>query len=142
MSFTIEGGVKKVYACNDCGWCQIEKHFVSSGDGLNCTLCNGAAEQIEEIQPSTGMSNFKYRELLERLEEDAAGVGAATVANIEQHFEEGDNFRDAAEAGYREMEFDDLIAVDGVGQASAKEIALTIADEEGWEDGAIFEFNR
>jgi len=139
MSFTIEGGVKKVYACNDCGWCQIEKHF---GDDKTCLMCGGEGRKVQEIQPSTGMSNFKYRELLERLEEDAAGVGAATVANIEQHFEEGDNFRDAAEAGYREMEFDDLIAVDGVGQASAKEIALTIADEEGWEDGAIFEFNR
>jgi hypothetical protein len=137
MSFTIEGGVKKVYACNDCGWCQIEKHF---GEEQTCLMCGGDGRKVEEIQPSTGMSNFKYRELLERLEEDAAGVGAATVANIEQHFEEGDNFRDAAEAGYREMEFDDLIAVDGVGQASAKEIALTIADEEGWENGAIFQF--
>lgn len=86
------------------------------------------------------MSSFKYRELLERLKEDAAGVGGATVANIEQHFEEGEDFRDAAEAGYQEMKFDDLKAVDGVGHASAKEIALTIADEEGWENGAIFQF--
>ena len=140
MSFNIEGGVRKVYSCTECGWCQTEKHFVSSSDDLQCGLCGGPAEKIEEIQPSTGMSSFKYRELLERLKEDAAGVGGATVANIEQHFEEGEDFRDAAEAGYQEMKFDDLKAVDGVGHASAKEIALTIADEEGWENGAIFQF--
>jgi NAD-dependent DNA ligase len=86
------------------------------------------------------MSDFKYRGLLTSLEEEADGVGSATIANIEQHFEEGDDFLDAAEAAYQEMEYDDLLAIDGVGEASAKSIALTMADKEGWEDGAIFEF--
>lgn len=137
MSFTIEGRAKEVYACKNCGWCQIEKHF---GDDTTCLMCGGDGHKVQEIQPSTGMSSFKYRQLLERLEEDAAGVGAATVENIEQHFEEGDDFLDAAEVAHQEMEYDDLLAVDGVGEASAKEIALTIADEEEWENGAIFEF--
>jgi ERCC4-type nuclease len=84
------------------------------------------------------MSALKYQQLLARLEDDATGVGAGTVANIRDHFESGDDFLDAAEVAYQEMEFDALEAVDGIGQSSAKEIGLTIADEEGWSDGALF----
>jgi hypothetical protein len=136
VSFDIKGGTQTVYSCENCGWCQTEKHF---GEGQACLLCGGDGNKISEIQPSVGMSDFKYRELLTRLEEDSDGVGSTTVENIEEHFDEGDDFLDAAEAAYQEMEYDGLTAVKGVGDASAKSIALTMAEREGWENGAIFE---
>lgn len=102
-------------------------------------MCGGPAQKVREIQPSVGMSDFKYRKLLAALEESADGVGAATVENIEQHFDEGDDFLDAAEVAHQERELGELKSVDGVGEASAKSIALTIADHEGWDDGAIFQ---
>lgn len=135
MSFDIKGGTETIYSCEDCGWCQTEKHF---GEGQTCLMCGGDGQKIREIQPSVGMSDFKYRELLAALNENADGVGDTTVENIEQHFEEGDDFLDAAEAAHQERELGELQSVDGVGEASAKSIALTIADSEGWEDGAIF----
>lgn len=140
MSFTITGGVTEVWQCTECGWCQSKKHFPTGEDGIECHLCHSSAEKIEEIEPTQGMSDFKYRELLTTLEEETSGVGAATVENIRQHFEEGNEFRDAAKSAHQKMETDSLEAVSGVGQSSAKAIALTIADEEGWENGAIFEF--
>jgi hypothetical protein len=137
MSFNIKGGTEEVWSCVECSWCQTKKHF---GEGPTCLMCGGEGEKISEIEPSVGMSDFKYRELLTSLKENADGVGAGTVENIESHFEEGDDFLDAAEAAHQEMEMSALEAVDGVGSASAKQIALTIADKEGWEDGAIFQF--
>ena len=140
MSFTIKGGTTEVWQCEDCGWCQTKKHFAASGGSISCLLCGSAASVIDEIEETVGMSEFKYRELLSALEEDADGVGAATVSNIEQHFDDGDDFLDAAEQAYKELDTDALKAVDGIGQASAKEIGLTIAEVEDWDDGAIFEF--
>jgi ERCC4-type nuclease len=135
MSFTINGAVEDVYSCDECSYCSTEKHFRDDG---SCVLCNGSSTKISEIEPTTGMSDFKYRQLQELLEEDAAGVGATTVENITEHFDEGQDFLDAAEAAYQEMELAELEAVDGVGNASAKEIALTVAEHESWEDGALF----
>lgn len=135
MSFNIKGGVEEVWTCDSCTYCSTKKHF---REGPACPLCDISAHKIGEQEPNTGMSDFKYRRLLDDLREDADGVGAATVENIEQHFEEGDDFLDAAEAAYQEMELDTLKAVEGVGQASVKTIALTIAESEGWENGALF----
>jgi len=140
MSFTIDGASETVYKCDECGWSQTARHFVSSGDNLACTMCGGQPSKQREIQPSVGMSDFKYRELLAALDESADGVGATTVENIETHFESGDDFLKAAEAAYQELEYEALEAVTGIGRASAKEIALTIAAEQGWENGAIFQF--
>ncbi len=137
MSFDIKGGTEEVWSCTECSWCCTKKHFT---DDSTCVFCGGDGEKISEIQPSVGMSDFKYRQLLTQLNEAADGVGDTTVENIEQHFEEGDDFLDAAEIAYQEMEYDDLLAVNGVGEASAKSIALTIADHEDWDDGAIFQF--
>jgi hypothetical protein len=72
------------------------------------------------------------------LAEDASGVGSTTIDNIRGHFEEGDDFLDAAEDAYQDSEMSALEAVDGVGTARAKTIALTIADAESWEGGALF----
>jgi hypothetical protein len=135
MSFDIEGATQDVLMCEECHWCQTKKHFA---DGPSCTMCGGSGEKIDEVQPTVGMTDFKYRELLAALEEDADGVGAGTVENIEQHFEEGDDFLDAAEAAYMEVELSGLTDVDGVGNSSAKQIALTIADREDWDEGGLF----
>jgi hypothetical protein len=138
MSFDIDGAVQTVYSCDSCGWCQIEKHFASGGDGLRCTMCNSPATAIDEITERAGMSDFRYRQLLDELEENASGVGSATVESIEQHFEDGDDFLDAVEAAYQEIELAELEAVDGVGTQSAKEIATTVAAHEDWDNGALF----
>jgi len=135
MSFDITGGTEEVWSCDECSYCSTEKHFHEDG---TCVLCNSSSTKISEIEPSVGMSDFKYRQLLDTLAEDASGVGRATIDNISEHFEEGDDFLDAAEAAYQDSELSALEAVDGVGDASAKEIALTIADSESWEGGALF----
>lgn len=137
MSFDIKGAVQEIFTCSDCTYCSTERHFI---DGEHCPLCRSDAEKIGEQEPNLGISDFKYRQLLDRVEDDADGVGSATVENIEQHFDEGDDFLDAAEVAYREMEFDELTDVSGIGEQSAKSIALTIAEAEGWEDGALFVF--
>jgi len=142
MAFTItdsDGNVtEEVWSCTECIWLSTKRHCKSTDDGPACVLCGSPCKKSKTITKSTGMSDFKYRELLSHLEEDADGVGAATVENIQEYFEEGDDFLDAAEAAHQEMELGELQSVDGVGEASAKSIALTIADEEGWENGAIF----
>lgn len=134
MSFDITGGTEEVWSCQECSYCSTKRHF---RDGPSCVLCDGDAEKINEIQPSSGMSDFKYRMLLSDLEEDADGVGSATVDSIRDYFD-GDDLLDAAEAAYQEVDLSELKEVNGVGESSAKQIALTIAETEGWEDGALF----
>lgn len=135
MSFNISGGVTEVWRCTECGWCQIKANFKP---GPSCVMCDGAGEKMREQESTTGMSNFAYRQLLDEVEEHASGVGAATVDNIEQHFDDGNNFLDAAEDAYQEMDYDTLKEVSGIGTESAKQIALTVADYESWEGGALF----
>jgi Holliday junction resolvasome RuvABC DNA-binding subunit len=98
-------------------------------------LCNAPAQPIDEIEQSTGMSSFKYRELLDYLEEDVQGVGTGTTLSLDNYFENGDDFLDAAEAAYQERAYDCLTAVDGVGEATAESIALGLAEKEGWSGG-------
>jgi len=85
------------------------------------------------------MSNFGYRQLLKTLEQNTDGVGSATVNNIEQHYDNPDNFLSAAKKAYQEMEFEELKQVNGVGDETVKNIALTVADEQEWDNGAIFQ---
>jgi len=139
MKFNIEGRTQTVYACNDCGWCQIKKNFIKNGQELACGLCKGPADPVDEIQHSTGMSNFGYRQLLKTLEQNTDGVGSATVNNIEQHYDNPDNFLSAAKKAYQEMEFEELKQVNGIGDETVQNIALTVADEQEWDNGAIFQ---
>jgi len=139
MKFNIEGRTQTVYSCNDCGWCQIKKNFITNGQEIACGLCKGPADPVDEIQHSTGMSNFGYRQLLETLEQNTDGVGSATVNNIEQHYDNPDNFLSAAKKAYQEMYFEELKQVNGVGDETVKNIALTVADEQEWDNGAIFQ---
>ena len=129
--------IREVWSCTECIYCSTKKHF---SDGPSCPLCFSDATKIEEQEQTLGMSEFEYRKILTIIEEEASGVGAATVTNIENHFENGDDFVDAAEVAYKQLALDDLQSVKGVGKSSAKEIALTVADDQGWEDGAIFTY--
>lgn len=137
MKFNIEGGVEEIYSCTECMYVSTKKHFPES---MECPLCFNNSEKINEIEETVGMADFKYRKLLDKLEEDAAGVGSSTVESIENHFDDGDDFLDAAEQAYKELELSALTEVSGVGESSGKEIGLTMAEEEGWEEGAIFQF--
>lgn len=144
FTFTNDEGnvVQEVWTCTECTYISLKKHFRSSESNPACPMCRSPATKERMVEQSAGMSDFKYRQLRQQLNEAADGVGSATIANIEQHFEDGDDFLDATERAYRKMEYDGLMAVDGVGQSSAKSIALTIAAHEGWENGAIFAMGR
>lgn len=142
MSFTItdsDGNItKEIWSCTECIWRSTKKHCRSTEGGQLCGFCHSPCEKVKTITKSTGMSDFKYKELLTVLKEDASGVGDTTVTNIENHFESGDEFLESAEDAYTELDMSALTEVSGVGKASAKQIALTIADEQGWENGALF----
>jgi len=135
MSFTINSGTTTVWSCTECCYCSTKRHFAKSDDTVLCILCNAPAQPIEEIEQSTGMSSFKYRQLLDYLEEEVQGVGTGTKLSLDNHFENGDDFLDAAEAAYRERAYERLTAVDGVGEATAERIALGLAEKEGWSGG-------
>jgi len=135
MSFTINGGTTTVWSCTECGYCSTKRHFAESDDTVLCILCNSSAQPIDEIEQSTGMSSFKYRQLLDYLEDEVRGVGTGTKLSLDNHFENGDDFLDAAEAAYQERAYERLTVVDGVGEATAERIVLGLAEKEGWSGG-------
>lgn len=146
MGFTItdsDGNItKEVWTCTECTYLSTKRHFRSGEDGPNCVMCNAPAKKQRTISKQAGMSAFKYRMLLDYLEDEVTGVGSGTVSSIESHFESGDDFIDAAEAAYQDREWDALSCVDGVGKSTAESIALGLAEREGWEDGkAEMKFN-
>jgi Holliday junction resolvasome RuvABC DNA-binding subunit len=98
-------------------------------------MCNSTAKKQRTISKQAGMSDFKYRMVLDYLEDEVTGVGSGTVSSIESHFESGDEFMDAAEVAYQNRDWDALTAVKGVGEGTAEKIALGLAEREGWEDG-------
>jgi|APHM01.1.fsa_nt_gi hypothetical protein len=135
MNFDITGAKQKIYTCTECNYCSTKQHFKSDTNEPHCILCEARAEQIDTIEPTTGMSAFKYQELLEYLAEEVGGVGTGTKLSIENHFEDGDDFLNAADAAYQEQEYENLTEVDGVGESTAESIALGIAEKEGWSGG-------
>jgi len=135
MKFDIAGATEDIYSCTSCSYCSTKRHFVSSEEQLRCILCKSPVEQIDTIEPSTGMSAFKYRQLLDYLEEEVSGVGTGTKLSLDNHFDDGDDFLDAAEAAYQERAYERLTAVDGVGESTAESIALGLAEKEGWSGG-------
>lgn len=135
MTFTFldnEPDEQEIWRCLDCGWLCTKRHF---RDGPTCSLCNGDAEQIGTQTNSNEMATFKYQQLLTYLSEDVDGVGATTIDNIKDAFESGDEFLDACRAAYDEQAYDELTHIGGIGESTARTIALGIADEEEWEDG-------
>jgi Holliday junction resolvasome RuvABC DNA-binding subunit len=99
-------------------------------------LCRSAATKVDELEESDEMSSFQYRQLLNYLSDNVSGVGDSTVTAIEESFEDGDSFLDAAERAYRDRAWSELTQVSGVGESTAEKIALGIADRNGWENGA------
>jgi hypothetical protein len=124
----------EIWKCVSCGWISTKKHF---RDGPSCSYCYSSAEQIGKQESRTGMPAYRYRQLLERLEETTAGVGPSTTDSIQDYFEEGDQFIDAAQSAYENGDLDTLTDVDGVGDSTAESIALAIADRRNWENGLL-----
>lgn len=139
MAFTFNDGdgniVKEVWSCTECIYCSTKNHFGSNEDGPVCPLCRAPAEKNRTIQKSTGMSDFKYRQIQDYLVEDVSGVGTGTVESLVEHFEDGDDFLNAARAAYDDRAWDRLACVSGVGESTAKNIALGMAESEGWSGG-------
>lgn len=140
MTFELTDGdgntVKQIYSCTECTYVSTKRHFRTTDDGVECILCSSPAEKSSSIQTNTGMSSFEYRRMLGWLQENRAGIGPSTIESIEEEFPDGDDFLDAAEDAYRNMNLDALTEVDGIGEGYARgKIALGIAEYRGWEDG-------
>lgn len=143
MSFTFTDNTEEVWSCDNCSYCSTKRHFNATEDGPTCILCQSPSSKIEEVEISEGMRRTTYMEILGWMSENLTGIGDATIANIEEHFEDGDAFLDACKQGYDNREFDALTEVTGIGKEKAhKKLALGLAEYKGWQDGdaEIFEF--
>jgi ERCC4-type nuclease len=81
------------------------------------------------------MSALQYRQILEYLSENTSGVGDATIENIREHFESGDSFLSTVKTAYDDANYETITDVSGIGEATAENIALGIAEQQDWEDG-------
>lgn len=134
MSFTfIEDGkeVQDLLKCTECGFIQVERHF----DNGSCPMCHeGEAETVRTIESRTGMSNFQYRRLLNAVQTKADGVGDSIIENIRDEYN-GDEFLDNCRNSYDEQNWSGLTAISGVGDSTARKIALAVADIRDWSGG-------
>jgi hypothetical protein len=135
MSFTFiddEPDETEVWQCTECGWLSAKRHF---RENSRCTLCRGTAEHIETITDSDEMPAFQYQQLLSHLSDNVSGVGDATIANIRDEWDDGDDFLSVCEDAYQEQAYEPLTVVSGIGESTAESIALGIAEKKGWEGG-------
>jgi ERCC4-type nuclease len=136
MTFTLTDGngtkIEQKYSCTDCSYISTKKHFL---DGPSCPLCYSAAEKIGQHKKREGMSALQYRQILEYLSENTSGVGDATIENIREHFESGDSFLSTVKTAYDDANYETITDVSGIGEATAENIALGIAEQQDWEDG-------
>lgn len=135
MSFTFVDSdgddVKNVMQCQGCGHIQTERHF---GDDEKCPLCfHHGIEKINTVSNESGMSEFQFRNLLSRLEEDCDGIGESTTDAIAEEFDDGDEFVSACKDAYESNEFDELTKISGIGKATAhKKIVLGMAEKQNF----------
>lgn len=138
MSFDLknEDGerVRKIYSCQECIYASTENHFRDTEEGLQCSLCKGDAEQIDTLTEHSGMPPHQWRNILDYLEREVEGVGTTTVLSLREHFE-GEDFIEASIKSYDNRDFTEITAVDGIGDNTAEQIALGMAELKGWEDG-------
>lgn len=123
---------QEIWRCTECGWLSTKRHF---RDGPSCSLCHSRAEKIGTQTNSNEMPTFKYQQMLTYLKEEVSGVGAGTAASIEDTFDNGDDFLDVVKDAYDEQAYGPLTEVSGIGDSTARRIALGMADERGWEGG-------
>jgi hypothetical protein len=135
MTFTFvddEPDEEEIWRCTECGWLSTKRHF---RDGPRCSLCHSRAEQIGVQENSNEMPAFQYQQILTYLDDEVSGVGSATIDNIKDAFENGDDFLDVVRDAYDEQAYEPLTDISGIGESTARKIALGMADERGWEDG-------
>ena len=140
MPFDITNGdgetIQTIYSCTKCIYCSPRKHL-SEVNGKNvCTMCESAVEKSRTITQSDGISSLAYRQLLQELEDNVSGVGNGTINNIDEHFNNGDEFIDAVERAYNNRDFSELSCISGIGESKARAIALAVAEQRGWEGGS------
>jgi hypothetical protein len=136
MSFKFKGTAKKeVWSCTNCIYVSTKKHFRETDSDVRCTLCNAPARNAKTIEQEMGMSSFEYQTLLEQVGE-TKGVGSATIDRIEDAYDEGDDFVSVCKLAYEKGNYDKLSELKGVGESTARDICLRVADERGWENGA------
>jgi len=132
MAFNFTETSQSLHSCDECLFISTEKHF---GDTSVCPLCGSTVSEIGEHKSDNSMPVYRYHELKDYLAEDVSGVGTATVANIDEHFGDGDAFLATVENAYETGSFEELTCIDGVGDATAENIALGLAEKEGWTGG-------
>ena len=135
MTFTFlnnEPDEEEIWRCTECGWLCTKRHF---RDGPRCSFCNSEAEQIGVQENSNEMPAFQYQQILTYLDDEVSGVGSATIDNIKDKFENGDDFLNVVRDAYDEQAYGPLTDISGIGESTARKIALGMADERGWEDG-------
>ena len=139
MSFTLtdnDGNItKEIWSCTECMWLSTKSHCPSEDGQIVCGLCRSPCEQTNTVTESTTMPEFKYRDLLSVVKESASGVGGSTIGAIDEHFENGDEFVDSVKECYQSGNYGSLTQISGVGEATAENIALALAEEEDWEGG-------
>lgn len=81
------------------------------------------------------MSDLQYRQILDYLSENVSGVGDATTENIHDHFESGNLFLSTVKEAYEDANYDTITDVSGIGETTAENITLGIAEQQDWEDG-------
>jgi len=132
MGFTISQRSEEIHSCDDCLYISTAKHFA---DTSVCPLCRGETSLLGTHESDDSMPAYRYHELKAHLEESVNGVGAATVSNIDAHFADGDSFLATVENAYDTGSYEELTCIDGVGDATAENIALGLAAKEGWTGG-------
>lgn len=135
FTFTDDDGreVRSIMQCQNCEHIQLDRHFADDG---KCAMCQATeTEKLRNQKLSSGVSDFQYRMIMTELEEECSGVGEATISGIQDEYPDGDNFLDACRNAYDEQAYDELTPVSGVGEATARNICLYVADMRGWENG-------
>lgn len=132
MEFTITQRKEEIYSCEECLYISTEKHFDETNE---CPLCHGETSLLGTHESNDSMPAYRYQDLKSHLEESVNGVGSTTVSNIDAHFADGDSFLATVENAYDTGSYEELTCIDGIGDATAENIALGIASKEGWTGG-------
>lgn len=135
--------IREIWSCTECTYVSTKRHF-HNDDDIRCPLCHSIAQQSSTLTQSKSMSDFQYRRILNWLQEEKSGIGDAIISNIRDEFPEGDDFVDTCKHAYEEAEYDELTAIGGVGESTArKKLANGLAEYKDWSGGKaeVIEFD-
>jgi len=132
MGFNFSQTEEEIHSCRECLFISTAKHFA---DTSVCPLCGEGTRLLGTHTNDDSMPAYRYHELKEHLSEEVSGVGSATVSNIDEHFADGDALLDTVKSAYESGEYAALTCIDGVGDTTAENIVLGLAQKEGWSGG-------